>query len=86
MDRFVYMCMVPVRWGWTDYCKVPLSIFIWKRCYINAPLYFFFYAKKSLDGQTKGKIASQNIFQLPKQILIALQFFFLFHALIYDDF
>ena len=38
-------------------------------------------AKKYLDGQTNEKIASQNNLELPKQILMALQFFFLFHAL-----
>ena len=38
------------------------------------------HAKKYLDGQTKEKIASQNILGLPKQILMALNFF-LFYAL-----
>ena len=39
-------------------------------------------AKKYLDSQTKGKMGSQNIVGLLKQILMALQFFFLFHALV----
>ena len=36
---------------------------------------------KYLDGQMNKKMVSQNIFGLPKQILMALQIFFLFHAL-----
>ena len=39
------------------------------------------HARKHLDGQTKRKIASQNILRLPKQILMAIQIFFAFHAL-----
>ena len=33
------------------------------------------HAKKYLDGQVKGKIASQNILGFPKQFLMALHFF-----------
>ena len=39
------------------------------------------HTKKYLDSQTKGKIGSQNILGLAKQILMELQMFFLFHAL-----
>ena len=39
------------------------------------------HAKKYLNGQTKEKIASQNVLGLLKQVLMALNFFSPFHAL-----
>ena len=39
------------------------------------------YWHAKLDGQKKGTVLSQNILGLPKQILMAHQFFFLFHPL-----
>ena len=38
--------------------------------------------QKYLEGHVKWKMVSQNILGLPKQILMAPQYFFLFHALI----
>ena len=39
------------------------------------------HTKKNLDGHMKGKIVSQNILGLPKQILMALHVIFLLYAL-----
>ena len=47
-------CFWDLPIGTSDHCKAPLSVFIWKKRYINAPLYFFYFLYTDLSKNSHG--------------------------------